>query len=209
MKNVVPDRERNRIVNMYSLRLNRSSGLLGRYYREIVDNITSESAIELLRAGIANGFSVKGTSYWDAFKVVLDYVSCYLRNYKVFSYQKHMSDFDSYYNYLCDQVDYYGKMLDDFRSENSVNAMFAKALNDSVADKYSDFTKIPLLASLNDYLINNSSDLFKCRIEHQYNILSTQKKNIETKVIYRSKKKQLYDMCSQNEAHYISDNHLK
>ena len=94
------NKERNKIINLYSFRLNRSSGELSKYYAEIVDNMTYEDAKKLLEYGVKYGFIAQGDSFKAAFKVILAYVGEYFKSFSVFGFKKTASDFNDRL-YLC------------------------------------------------------------------------------------------------------------
>lgn len=207
MENVMSNAERNKIINLYSYRLSRSSGELGKYYAEIVDNMTYEDAKKLLEYGVKYGFIVQGDSFKAAFKVILAYVATYYRAFNVFNFKKTDADFDNDgYKFLCAKIDYYGNLIEELSDKNSVSSIMVGAISQCVSEKYPELFSMELLDKLNGYLIGDASDLLKCHSECLYNNLSHSKKQFDAKVNNYELKK-FYALQSKD-GHYISDNHM-
>ena len=207
MENVMSNAERNKIINLYSYRLDRSSGSLGRYYAEIVDNMTYEDAKKLLEYGVKYGFIAQGDSFKAAFRVVLAYVGEYFKSFNAFGFKKTVSDFDNDgYKFLCAKIDYYGNLIEELSDKNSVSSIIVGAISQCVSEKYPELFSMELLDKLNGYLIGDASDLLKCHCECIYNNLSHSKKQFDAKVNNYGLKK-FYALQSKD-GHYISDNHM-
>ena len=207
MENVMSVEEKGKIIQFYSARLDRSSGSLGRYYAEIVDNMTYEDAKKLLEYGTKYGFATSGDDYKAAFKVVLAYVATYYRAFNVFNFKKTDADFDNDgYKFLCAKIDYYGNLIEELSDKNSVSSIMVGAISQCVSEKYPELFSMELLDKLNGYLIGDVSDLLKCHCECLYNNLSYTKKQFdEEKNTFGLKK--FYALQSKD-GHYISDNHI-
>ena len=207
MENVMSVEEKSKIIQFYSARLDRSSGSLGRYYAEIVDNMTYEDAKKLLEYGVKYGFIAQGDSFKAAFKVILAYVATYYRAFNVFNFKKTDADFDNDgYKFLCAKIDYYGNLIEELSDKNSVSSIMVGAISQCVSEKYPELFSMELLDKLNGYLIGDVSDLLKCHCECLYNNLSYTKKQFdEEKNTFGLKK--FYALQSKD-GHYISDNHM-
>ena len=207
MENVMSNAERNKIINLYLYRLSRSSGELGKYYAEIVDNMTYEDAKKLLEYGVKYGFIAQGDSFKTAFRVVLAYVGEYFKSFNAFGFKKTVSDFsDSHYDYICAQIEYYGNLIEELSDRDNISSIMARSICQCVAEKYPEFANMSLLSNLNNYLVNDTSELLKCKYEYMYNNLSYSKKQLDTQRIELGVKK-CYGIRVK-ETHYISDNHL-
>lgn len=205
MENVMSVEEKNKIVNMYSARLCRNIGQLGRYYGEIVDNMTYEDAKMLLDLGVKYGFVTSGDDFATAFKVVLAYASQYLKIFNYFTYRKNASEFDSYYDYLCAQIDYYSNLITELSDEDSISTIIADSISGCISDDYPEFVNMPLLDNINNYLIKNIHSLLMARIECQCDVLSRKRAGIGVVKNYGLKK---YYGFKSKDGHYISDNHI-
>lgn len=172
MNNVMSNEERNKIISMYSIRLNRCTGKLGRYYAEIVDNMTYEDAKKLLELGVKYGFITEGDSFKTAFKVILAYVGLYFKEFNAFTFKKTISDFGNYFEFLSAQMAYYGNLIDELRDRDNISSVMARSICCCLSEKYLDFSSMPLLNKLNNYLTDCASDLLKCKLEYEYNNLS-------------------------------------
>lgn len=178
MENVMSNEERNKIINMYSIRLNRCSGELGRYYAEIVDNMTWEDAKTLLELGSKYGFINHGDSFKAAFKVILVYVGQFFKEFNAFNFKKTMSDFgDNYYEFLSAQVAYYGNLIEELRDRDNISSIMARSICQCLSERYLEFASMPLLNKLNKYLTDCANDLLKCKLEYEYNNLSYTKRS--------------------------------
>ena len=207
MENVMSNKERNKIINLYSFRLTRSSGELSKYYAEIVDNMTYEDAKKLLEYGVKYGFIAQGDSFKAAFKVILAYVGEYFKSFSVFGFKKTASDFnDSHYDYICAQVEYCGNLIEELSDRDNISSIMARSICQCVAEKYPELANMSLLSNLNSYLVNDTSELLKCKYEYMYNNLSYSKKQLDTQRIEYGLKKS-YGIRIKD-IHYISDNHL-
>lgn len=185
MENVMSNEEKNKIISMYSIRLNRCSGELGRYYAEIVDNMTCEDAKMLLELGVKYGFIEQGDSFKAAFKVILVYVSQYFKEFNAFCFKKTISDYgDNYYEYLSAQVEYYGNLIEELRDRDNISSIMVRSICQCLLEKYQEFASMPLLNNLNNYLTDGASDLLKCKLEYEYNNLSYTKRS-RTKRYYK------------------------
>ena len=207
MENVMSVEEKSKIIQFYSRKLSRSTGSLGRYYAEIVDNMTYEDAKKLLEYGVKYGFIAQGDSFKAAFKVILAYVATYYRAFNVFNFKKTDADFDNDgYKFLCAKIDYYGNLIEELSDKNSVSSIMVGAISQCVSEKYPELFSMELLDKLNGYLIGDASDLLKCHCECIYNNLSHSKKQFDAKVNNYGLKK-FYALQSKD-GHYISDNHM-
>lgn len=207
MENVMSSVEKDKITQLYSRKLSRSTGSLGRYYAEIVDNMTYEDANKLLEFGTKYGFATSGDDYKAAFKVILAYVATYYRAFNVFNFKKTDADFDNDgYKFLCAKIDYYGNLIEELSDKNSVSSIMVGAISQCVSELYPELFSMELLDKLNGYLIGDASDLLKCHCECIYNNLSHSKKQFDAKVNNYGLKK-FYALQSKD-GHYISDNHI-
>lgn len=170
--------ERNKIINLYSYRLDRSSGSLGRYYAEIVDNMTYEDAKKLLEYGVKYGFIAQGDSFKAAFRVVLAYVGEYFKSFNAFGFKKTASDFADYYKFLCAQIEYYGNLIEELSDRDNISSIMARSICQCVAERYPEFANMSLLSNLNNYLVNDTNELLKCKYEFEYNNFSHVKKEM-------------------------------
>lgn len=170
--------ERNKIINLYSYRLDRSSGSLGRYYAEIVDNMTYEDAKKLLEYGVKYGFIAQGDSFKAAFRVVLAYVGEYFKSFNAFGFKKTASDFADYYKFLCAQIEYYGNLIEELSDRDNISSIMARSICQCVAERYPEFANMSLLSNLNNYLVNDINELLKCKYEFEYNNFSHVKKEM-------------------------------
>lgn len=170
--------ERNKIINLYSYRLDRSSGSLGRYYAEIVDNMTYEDAKKLLEYGAKYGFIAQGDSFKAAFRVVLAYVGEYFKSFNAFGFKKTASDFADYYKFLCAQIEYYGNLIEELSDRDNISSIMARSICQCVAERYPELASMPLLSNLNSYLVNGTNELLKCKYEFEYNNFSHVKKEM-------------------------------
>lgn len=170
--------ERNKIINLYSYRLDRSSGSLGRYYAEIVDNMTYEDAKKLLEYGSKYGFIAQGDSFKAAFRVVLAYVGEYFKSFNAFGFKKTASDFADYYKFLCAQIEYYGNLIEELSDRDNISSIMARSICQCVAERYPELASMPLLSNLNSYLVNGTNELLKCKYEFEYNNFSHVKKEM-------------------------------
>ena len=178
MENVMSNAERNKIINLYSYRLDRSSGSLGRYYAEIVDNMTYEDAKKLLEYGVKYGFIAQGDSFKAAFRVVLAYVGEYFKSFNAFGFKKTASDFADYYKFLCAQIEYYGNLIEELSDRDNISSIMARSICQCVAERYPEFANMSLLSNLNNYLVNDTNELLKCKYEFEYNNFSHVKKEM-------------------------------
>ena len=178
MENVMSNAERNNIINWYSFRLNRCSGELGRYYAEIVDNMTYEDAKKLLEYGVKYGFIAQGDSFKTAFRVVLAYVGEYFKSFNAFGFKKTASDFADYYKFLCAQIEYYGNLIEELSDRDNISSIMARSICQCVAERYPELANMPLLSNLNSYLVNDTNELLKCKYEFEYNNFSHVKKEM-------------------------------
>lgn len=178
MENVMSNAERNKIINLYSYRLDRSSGSLGRYYAEIVDNMTYEDAKKLLEYGAKYGFIAQGDSFKAAFRVVLAYVGEYFKSFNAFGFKKTASDFADYYKFLCAQIEYYGNLIEELSDRDNISSIMARSICQCVAERYPELASMPLLSNLNSYLVNGTNELLKCKYEFEYNNFSHVKKEM-------------------------------
>lgn len=207
MENVMSSVEKDKITQFYSRKLSRSTGSLGRYYAEIVDNMTYEDANKLLEYGTKYGFATSGDDYKAAFKVVLAYVATYYRAFNVFNFKKTDADFDNDgYKFLCAKIDYYGNLIEELSDKNSVSSIMVGAISQCVSEKYPELFSMKLLDKLNGYLVGGASDLLKCHSECLYNNLSHSKKQFDNQKNNFGLKK-FYALQSKD-GHYISDNHM-
>lgn len=172
MENIMSKEEKNKVIGMYSSKLCRSSGSLGKYYAEIVDSMTYEDAQKLLELGIKYEFDIKGNNFIDAFKVVLSYVSMYHSLFNTFCFKKTPSDFENYYSFLCAKAEYYGNLIEELKDENSINSIIAISISQCILEQYPEFDNMQLLANLNNYLVENANTLLKCKCEYLYNNVS-------------------------------------
>ena len=198
--------ERNKIINLYLYRLSRSSGELGKYYAEIVDNMTYEDAKKLLEYGIKYGFIAQGDSFKAAFRVILAYVGEYFKSFNAFGFKKTASDFADYYKFLCAQIEYYGNLIEELSDRDNISSIMARSICQCVAERYPELANMSLLSNLNSYLVNDTNELLKCKYEYMYNNLSYSKNQLDTQRIELGVKK-CYGIRVK-ETHYISDNHL-
>lgn len=209
MENIMSVEEKNKIINMYSVRLSRSTGSLGRYYAEIVDNMTYEDTKKLLELGTKYGFEINGDSFKDAFKVIAEYVAIYFRACNLYAYKKDMADFGgNYYNYLCAKIEYYGNLIEELSTKNSVSSIIVNSVSKDVSEKYPEFLNLSLLNNLNIYLIENANDLLRSKYDGLYNALADKKRGLDiaSGKSYCLKKTfgiKIFD------PHYISDNHVQ
>lgn len=208
MENVMSVEEKSKIIQFYSARLDRSSGSLGKYYAEIVDNMTYEDANKLLEFGTKYGFATSGDDYKAAFKVVLAYVATYFRSFNVFKFKKTDADFDGdRYKFLCARIDYYGNLIEELSDKNSVSSIMIGAISQCVSELYPELFSMELLDKLNGYLVCDASDLLKCYCECLYNNLSYRKKQFDE----HHKDGYCLRRCrgiEEKDGHYISDNHM-
>lgn len=177
MENVMSNAERNKIINLYLYRLSRSSGELGKYYAEIVDNMTYEDAKKLLEYGVKYGFIAQGDSFKAAFKVILAYVGEYFKSFNAFGFKKTASDFADYYKFLCAQIEYYGNLIEELSDRDNISSIMARSICQCLSERYLEFASMPLLNKLNNYLTDGASDLLKCKLEYEYNNLSYTKRS--------------------------------
>lgn len=204
MENVMSVEERNKIINMYSIRLNRSSGELGRYYSEIVYNMTYDDAKRLLELGVKYGFIAQGGNFKAAFKVILAYVGEYYKSFNAFYFKKTISDFgDNFYKFLCAQVDYYGNLIKELSDSDSISSIMARSICQCVSEKYPEFVNMPLLSNLNNYLVSDTNSLLKCKYEYEYNNLSYTKKRT---AVIRNYEQYLSYGNDQRDPNFVGDN---
>ena len=145
MENVMSNAERNKIINLYLYRLSRSSGELGKYYAEIVDNMTYEDAKKLLEYGVKYGFIAQGDSFKAAFRVVLAYVGEYSKSFNAFGFKKTVSDFSDYYKFLCAQIEYYGNLIEELSDRDNISSIMARSICQCVAERYPELANMPSL----------------------------------------------------------------